>query len=79
MFLSGYRFAEDEANFSINTDDPMVTGHDLQGDYNLAHYWGLTEARLIRAVSNIQNPSVSTEFSAQFLPVLFFPCLLFVL
>jgi adenosine deaminase len=53
MFLSDYRFAEDGANFSINTDDPMVTGHDLQGDYNLVHHWGLTEARLIRAVSDI--------------------------
>jgi len=46
------QFAEDEANFSISTDDPMVTGHELQGDYNLVHYWGLTEARLIRANLN---------------------------
>jgi len=33
----------------------MVTGHELQGDYNLVHYWGLTEARLIRAVSDLQK------------------------
>jgi len=46
------QFAEDGANFSLNTDDPMVTGHDLQGDYDLAHYWGLTESRLIRANLN---------------------------
>jgi len=46
------QFAEDGANFSINTDDPMVTGHELQGDYDLTHYWGLTEARLIRANLN---------------------------
>jgi len=46
------QFAEDGANFSINTDDPMVTGHELQGDYNLVHHWGLTEARLIRANLN---------------------------
>jgi adenosine deaminase len=51
---SGYRFAEDEVNFSISTDDPMVTGHELQGDYDLVNYWGLSEAYLIRAVSDIQ-------------------------
>jgi len=77
MFLSGCRFAEDGANFSLNTDDPMVTGHDLQGDYDLAHYWGLTESRLIRAVSDIRKILVFTEFSAQFLPVLFSPSLSF--
>jgi len=46
------QFAEDGANFSISTDDPMVTGHELQGDYDLIHHWGLTEARLIRANLN---------------------------
>ncbi|GFG34195.1 hypothetical protein Cfor_08172 [Coptotermes formosanus] len=49
------QFAEDEVNFSISTDDPMVTGHELQGDYDLANYWGLTEVHLIRAVSDIQK------------------------
>lgn len=53
-FVFGYRFAEDRANFSISTDDPMVTGQQLQGDYELVNnYWGLTEADLLRAVSNI--------------------------
>jgi hypothetical protein len=34
----------------------MVTGQDLQADYELANnYWGLTEAHLLRAVSNIFN------------------------
>lgn len=46
------QFAEDEANFSINTDDPMVTGYELQDDYDLVRYWGLTEACLIRANLN---------------------------
>jgi adenosine deaminase len=55
-FVSVYRFAEDKANFSISTDDPMVTGKELQGDYDLANNcWGLTEAHLFRAVSNISN------------------------
>jgi hypothetical protein len=73
MFLSGYRFAEDEANFSISTDDPMVTGHELQGDYDLVHYWGLTEAHLIRAVSDIKKILILTEYSARFLPFLPLP------
>jgi adenosine deaminase len=51
----GYRFAEDTANFSISTDDPMVTGQQLQGEYDLVNHWGLTEADLLRAVSNICN------------------------
>jgi hypothetical protein len=80
MFLSGYRFAEDEANFSISTDDPMVTGHELQGDYNLVHYWGLTEARLIRAVSDIQKILLSLQNSVHsFSQFFFLPLLLFVL
>ncbi|KDR18263.1 adenosine deaminase-like isoform X2 [Zootermopsis nevadensis] len=47
------QFAEDRANFSISTDDPMVTGQQLQGDYELVNnYWGLTEADLLRANLN---------------------------
>jgi len=72
MFLSGCRFAEDGANFSISTDDPMVTGHELQGDYDLIHHWGLTEARLIRAVSDIRKIVLSLQNSvhnfSQFFP-----------
>jgi hypothetical protein len=55
-FISDYRFAEDRANFSLSTDDPMVTGKELQDDYDLANNcWGLTEAHILRAVSNICN------------------------
>lgn len=47
------QFAEDRANFSISTDDPMVTGKELQGDYDLAtNCWGLTEAHFLRANLN---------------------------
>lgn len=70
--MSGYRFAEDGANFSINTDDPMVTGYDLQGDYNLVHHWGLTEARLIRAVSDIQKTLLSLQNSVHNFSQFFF-------
>lgn len=45
------RFAEDGVNFSLNTDDPTVTGHTLQDEFNLVMSWGLTEAHIVRAVS----------------------------
>lgn len=73
MFLSGYRFAEDEANFSINTDDPMVTGHELQGNYDLVHSWGLTEAYLIRAVSDIRKILLFLQNSVHISSHFFFP------
>ncbi|KAK7866375.1 hypothetical protein R5R35_003297 [Gryllus longicercus] len=46
------RFAEDEVNFSLNTDDTTITGMTLQNDYDLAGSWGLTEAHVIRANIN---------------------------
>jgi hypothetical protein len=73
MILSGYRFAEDKANFSISTDDPMVTGHDLQGDYDLVNnYWGLTEAHLIRAVSDILKSFCPSRIQSTLSPCSFF-------
>ncbi|XP_069701887.1 adenosine deaminase-like isoform X3 [Periplaneta americana] len=57
------QFAEDRVNFSISTDDPMVTGYELQDDYDLVHkYWGLTEAHLIRAavIHQLKDFSPST-------------------
>ncbi|KAJ9585088.1 hypothetical protein L9F63_020566 [Diploptera punctata] len=47
------QFAEDGANFSISTDDPSVTGYNLQGDYELVNnYFRLTEAHLVKANLN---------------------------
>ncbi|XP_050720086.1 adenosine deaminase-like isoform X1 [Eriocheir sinensis] len=43
------RFAEDEASFSISSDDPTVTGTRLSDEYKLLVSWGLTEAHLTRA------------------------------
>lgn len=45
------RYAEDNANFSLNTDDPTITGHSLNEDYALTSTWGLNEVHVIRAVS----------------------------
>lgn len=46
------RFAEDGANFSINSDDPMVTGTWLEQEYELVRSWGLNETHIIRGNVN---------------------------
>ncbi|KAG7165091.1 Adenosine deaminase-like 1 [Homarus americanus] len=43
------RFAEDEASFSINTDDPTITNTQLMDEYKLLTEWGFTEAHFTRA------------------------------
>lgn len=54
------RFADDGANFSVNSDDPMVTGTWTQQEYELVQSWGLEEGHLAR--SNIN------AIKASFLP-----------
>jgi len=46
------RFAEDGANFSINSDDPMVTGTWAEHEYDLVRSWGLNETHIIRGNFN---------------------------
>jgi len=46
------KFAEDGANFSINSDDPMVTGTWLEQEYDLVRSWGLNETHIIRGNLN---------------------------
>merc|ERR1719370_1479088 len=43
------RFADDGANFSINTDDSMVTGTWTEQEYELVRSWGLKESHLVKA------------------------------
>lgn len=45
-------FADDKANFSLNTDDTTITGYELNDDYRLAQKWSFTEANLIQANLN---------------------------
>ncbi len=45
------RFARDGANFSINTDDPTVTGTRMEDEFKVLRSWGLSDAHLVRAVS----------------------------
>jgi adenosine deaminase len=55
------RFAEDGANFSINSDDPMVTSTWTEQEYELVRSWGLSEAHIVR--SNVN--AISSSFLAQ--------------
>jgi len=46
------QFAQDKANFSINTDDTTVTDSSLDNEYQLVRSWGMNEVHLTRAVFN---------------------------
>jgi len=54
------RFAEDGANFSINSDDPMVTNTWTEQEYELVRSWGLSEAHIVRGNVN----AISSSFLA---------------
>ena len=56
-----FRFADDGANFSINTDDPMVTGTWTEEEYELVRSWGLKEVHLTRANVNALKASFVPE------------------
>ena len=45
-------FADDKANFSLNTDDTTITGNELSDDYKLVQGWSFTEANFIQANIN---------------------------
>jgi adenosine deaminase len=51
------RFAEDGANFSINSDDPMVTSTWTEQEYELVRSWGLSEAHIVRSNVNAISSS----------------------
>merc|ERR1711971_54773 len=55
------RFADDGANFSINSDDPMVTGTWTQQEYQLVESWGLVEAQLAKCNVNAIKASFLPE------------------
>ena len=53
VLTSTSRFVKDGADFSINTDDPMVTGRTLTDEYELVRdMMGLTWAQMVKAVSS---------------------------
>ena len=51
------RFAEDGANFSINSDDPMVTSTWTEQEYELVRSWGLSETHIVRSNVNAISSS----------------------
>jgi len=55
------RFADDGANFSLNTDDTMVTGTWTEQEYELVRSWGLKESHLIRANVNAMKAAFIPE------------------
>lgn len=47
-----YRFRKDQANFSINTDDPLIFNSSIDKDYSIVKdYMGFTEEEFRRVVS----------------------------
>ncbi|KAG7478370.1 hypothetical protein MATL_G00079900 [Megalops atlanticus] len=56
------RFKEDEANYSLNTDDPLILNSTLDTDYNTAQeYMGFTEDEFKRLNLNAANSSFLPE------------------
>eukprot|EP00088_Acartia_fossae_P062146 TRINITY_DN7486_c0_g1_i1.p1 TRINITY_DN7486_c0_g1~~TRINITY_DN7486_c0_g1_i1.p1 ORF type:complete len:364 (-),score=82.82 TRINITY_DN7486_c0_g1_i1:340-1431(-) len=55
------KFAEDGANFSINSDDPMVTGTWIEHEYELLRSWGLNETYITRSNFNAIRSSFLDE------------------
>ena len=55
------RFSDDQANFSINTDDSMVTGTWTDQEYELVRSWGLTESHIVKTNINALKASFLPE------------------
>ncbi|XP_053382825.1 adenosine deaminase-like [Mercenaria mercenaria] len=55
------RFAEDKANYSLNSDDPFVFDSCLLDDYNAAKEMGLTDEHIIRSIFNAAKSCFATE------------------
>ena len=51
------QFARDGANFSINSDDPMVTNTWVKDEYEVVRSWGMTELDIVRANVNAVKAS----------------------
>ena len=48
------RFAKDNLNFSLNTDDPLLFDNTLDDEMNIARrYFCMSDKQLIKTVSNV--------------------------
>lgn len=55
------RFVADGANFSINTDDPIVLDNDIDEDYRLAKEMGLTDEQIVKSIFNAARDCFAPE------------------
>ncbi|KAL1449727.1 hypothetical protein WDU94_002207 [Cyamophila willieti] len=53
------QFAKDNANFSLNSDDPTLTGRYLNEDYKLAQSWGFTKEQF--KITNLNAAEASFQ------------------
>ncbi|XP_050398215.2 adenosine deaminase isoform X1 [Patella vulgata] len=55
------RFADDNMNYSINTDDPVIFTNTLLEDYQMALQAGLTRQQIITTIFNAAKSSFAPE------------------
>lgn len=55
------RFVEDGANYSINTDDPVVLDNNLDEDYDMAMTMGLSEEQIIVSIFSAARASFAPD------------------
>ncbi|GAB6028298.1 hypothetical protein CHUAL_002475 [Chamberlinius hualienensis] len=59
------KFAHDNANFSISTDDPTITNTTLAQEYELVLKWGLTVTQIQEANRNAIRSSFLPDIEKQ--------------
>lgn len=55
------RFVKDGANYSINTDDPVVLDNNLDDDYLKCKEIGLTDEQIIQSIFNAARASFASD------------------
>ncbi|ESP02650.1 hypothetical protein LOTGIDRAFT_138054, partial [Lottia gigantea] len=55
------KFANDEVNFSLNTDDPLVLGNNISEDYKVAMEMGLSRDQITQSIFNAARSSFTSD------------------
>lgn len=67
-----YRFKKDRANYSINTDDPLIFNSNIDKDYGIVKdYMGFTEEDFKRVVSQPRLDALLTSWGSPEQPACF--------
>lgn len=67
-----YRFRKDRANYSINTDDPLIFNSNIDKDYSIVKdYMGFTEDDFKRVVSQPQLDALLMSWGSPEQPACF--------